>query len=109
MNVACGNFLWLLSDTARYMMKAAQTLRVMYPSSLHVTCTAHFLHNCAVYLRSHYEASDNSIASIKAAMVNNKDRRAVIVCRPLHNQLLHVGQHVWRHHSIMRMTLTSSK
>ena len=45
MNVGRGNFLLLLSDAERYMIKAAQTLQDMYPRLLHVICTVRLLHN----------------------------------------------------------------
>ena len=37
------NFLWLLTDVARYMSLARKTLKELYPSLIHVTCIAHLL------------------------------------------------------------------
>ena len=59
MNVARGNFLLLLSNAAGYMIKAAQSLQVMYPRLLRVTCAAHMLRSCAEYRRAHNKATDN--------------------------------------------------
>ena len=53
MNIAREKFLLLLSDAARYMIKASETLKIMYPRLLHVTCIAHLLHNCAEHIRAY--------------------------------------------------------
>ena len=67
-------FLLLLSDAAKYMLKAGDTLKIMYQCLLHVTCTAHLLHNSAEHIRAHFKAANNLISSIKAATIKNKDR-----------------------------------
>ena len=67
-------FLLLLSDAAKYMLKAGNILKIMYQRLLHVSCTAHLLHNCAVHIRAHFKATDNLISSIKAATIKNKHR-----------------------------------
>ena len=36
----------LISDAARYMVKAGQMLKALYSQMLHVLCIAHLLHNC---------------------------------------------------------------
>ena len=77
MNIAREKFLLLLRDAARYMIKAAETLKIMYPRLLHVTCIVHLLYNCAEHTRAHIKAADNLISSIKAATIKNKDRRAL--------------------------------
>ena len=77
MNFAREKFLLLLSDAARYMIKATATSKIMYPRLLHVTCIAHLLHNCAEHIRARFKAADNLISSIKAATIKNKDRRAL--------------------------------
>ena len=68
-------FLLLLSDAAKYMLKAGDTLKIMYQRLLHVTCTAHLLRNCAEHIRAHFKATDNLFSSIKAATIKNKDHR----------------------------------
>lgn len=75
LNVHRNNFLLLLSDAARYMTLAGKTLKSMYPSLFHVTCMAHLLHNCALLVKSKYEAVDSLISSIKAATIKSGDRR----------------------------------
>ena len=71
-------FLLLLSDAAKYMLKAGDTLKIMYQRLLHVTCTANLLHNSAEHIRAHFKATDNLISSIKAATIKNKDRRFLL-------------------------------
>ena len=69
------NFSLFLSDSARYMSLAGKTLKELYPSLMHVTCSAHLLHNCAMHVRAHLKNIDEIIATIKAATINNKDRK----------------------------------
>ena len=73
-------FLLLLSDAAKYMLKAGDTLRIMYQRLLHVTCTAHLLHNCAEHIRAHFKATDYLISSIKAATIKKQRPRFFIYC-----------------------------
>ena len=81
--IARGDFPLLLSDAASSMLKAAKPLKVKYPLLLHVTCTAHLLHNCAENIRAHFKAIENLISSIKTAAVKNKDRRAIFTAHGL--------------------------
>ena len=69
-------FLLLLSDAAKYMLKASDTLKIMYQRLLQFTCTAHLLHNCAEHILAHFKTTENLISSIKAATIKNKDRRS---------------------------------
>ena len=69
------NFSLFLTDAARYMSLAGKTLKKLYPSLMHVTCVAHLLHNCAMRVRAHLKNIDEIIATIKAATINNKDRK----------------------------------
>ena len=69
------DFLLLLSDAARNTTLAGNVLKTMYPKMFHVTCVAHLLHNCAMVLKSKYCTADNLIATMKNAIVKNKDRR----------------------------------
>ena len=64
------NFSLFLTDAARYMSSAGQTLKELYPSWMHVTCVAHLLHNCAMSVRAHFKNIDEVVATIK-----NKDRK----------------------------------
>ena len=76
-------FLLLLSDAAKYILKAGDTLKIMYQRLLYVTCTAHLLHNCAKHMRAHFKATNNLISSIKAATIKNKDRRSLFTAAGL--------------------------
>ena len=73
-NILPHNLLLLISDAARYMIKAGNNLKVLYPNLFHITCLAHLVHNCAMKIRSHYKCVDDLIACIKMLTVKNKTR-----------------------------------
>ena len=91
MGVTREMLLLLLRDTAKYMLKAGDTLKIMYQCLFHVTCTAHLLHNCAEHIRAHFKATDNLISSIKATTIKNKDRRSLFLSAPPHPILTRWG------------------
>ena len=68
-------FYLLLPDTAKHMIAAGITLKSLYPKLFHVTCVAHLLHNCAMKIKSHFEAVDQLIAKVKAVTIKNKPDR----------------------------------
>ena len=68
-------FSLFLTDAARYRSLAGKTLKELYPSMMHVTCIVHLLHNCAMRVRAHFKNIDKIIATIKAAIIKNKDRK----------------------------------
>ena len=76
-------FLLLLSDAAKYMLKAGDTLKIMHQRLLHVTCTAHSLLNCAEHIPAYFKATNNLISSIKAATIKSKDRRSLFTAAGL--------------------------
>lgn len=43
--------LLFVSDTASYMVKAGETIKVLYSKIVHITCLAHALHRVAEQLR----------------------------------------------------------
>ena len=45
-----------------------------YPSLMHVNCVAYLLHNCVMRVHAHFKNIDEVIATIKAAIIINKDR-----------------------------------
>ena len=47
------------------MIKAGQTLKVLYPKMLHVTCCAHGLHRLAEEIRSKFPSVNNLISTVK--------------------------------------------
>ena len=69
-------FCLLLFDAAKYAIAAGVTQKSLYPKLFHVTCVAHFLHNCAIKIKSHCEDVDQLIAKIKAVTIKNKTRLA---------------------------------
>ena len=69
------NFSLFLTDVVRYMSVAGKTLKVLYPSLMHVNCVAHLLHNCVMRVRAYFKNIDEVIATIKAATIKNKDRK----------------------------------
>lgn len=77
LGVARQDFSLLVSDAARYMVCAAQTLKQLYPTLFHVTCVAHLLHNCAMKIRGFYKEVDFLIAQVKASTVKSKQRRSL--------------------------------
>lgn len=69
------NFCLLLSDAARYMVSAGESLKIFYPDLFHVTCIAHLFHNCCLKIRSNFSNVDKIIATVKSATVRNRERR----------------------------------
>ena len=69
------NFSLFLTDASRYMYSAGKTLKELYPSFMLVTSVAHLLQNCAMRVRAHLKNIDEVIATIKAAIIKNKDRK----------------------------------
>ena len=78
------NFSLFLTDAARYMSLAGKTLKELYPSLMHVTCVAHLLHNCAMRVRAHFKNIDEVIATIKAAIIKNKNCRKIFMMLVCH-------------------------
>lgn len=53
------------SDAAPYMILAMQSLKVLYPKMIHVTCAAHGLHRVAEYVRDQFKNVNKLIANVK--------------------------------------------
>ena len=75
MGIKRENFLHLMSDAAPYMLKTGENLKLIYPNLRHTTCLAHLLHNVSEQVRATFEDINFLIASVKAAVVNNRSRR----------------------------------
>ena len=73
------NFSLFLTDAARYMSLAGKTLKKLYPSLMHVNCTAHLLHNCTMCVHSHFKDIDEVIVTIKAAQSKSKIDRKIFM------------------------------
>lgn len=57
------------TDAVAYMLSAMNSLRVLFPKMLHVTCLAHGLHRLAEYIRHEYPEVNELISSVKAVFV----------------------------------------
>ena len=75
MDISRNNLLLLISDTARYITKAGETIKILYPNTFHISCLTHLLPNCALIIKSYYKDVDNLISSIKALTIKNKGRK----------------------------------
>ena len=71
-------FCLLPSDAVKNAIAAGITLKSLYAKLFHVMCVAHFLHNCAVKIQSHFEDMyvDQLIAKVKAVTIKNITRQA---------------------------------
>ena len=59
------NLLLLVTDGARYMIKAARSLQVFYPSMMHVTCICHGIHRVAEEVRGCFPDVDFLVSNTK--------------------------------------------
>ena len=73
------NFSLFLTDAARYISLAGKILKELYPSLMHVNCVVHLLRNCAMPVRAHFKNIDEVIATIKTAIIKNKDPRKIFM------------------------------
>lgn len=62
----------VVSDAGRYMVNGVINSDENIPDSLHVTCSAHLVHNCAVKIKAHFKYTDFLISSIEAITHKNK-------------------------------------
>lgn len=62
----------IITDAAKYMVKAFKVLSNQNYSFFHVTCLAHLIHNCAIRIKASYINVDNCIARIKLITIKNK-------------------------------------
>ena len=69
------NFSLFLIDTARFVSLAGKILKELNPSLMHVNCVAYLLHNCVMRVSALFKKIDETIATIKATRMKNKDRR----------------------------------
>ena len=57
--------LMILTDAAPYMKASANSLKVLYPRMIHLTCLAHGLHRIAETIRENYQKVDKLISNVK--------------------------------------------
>uniref|UniRef100_A0A2S2PHA5 DUF659 domain-containing protein n=1 Tax=Schizaphis graminum TaxID=13262 RepID=A0A2S2PHA5_SCHGA len=59
------NVLLFVTDVAPYMVKAADSLTVLFPNLIHLTCLAHGIHRVYETIRAEYTTVDKMIANVK--------------------------------------------
>ena len=69
--------LLMATDAARYMVKAAKSLQVLFPRMVHVTCAAHGLHRVSEFVRNLFPKVDRLVASMKLTFVKAHSRLAL--------------------------------
>ncbi len=77
------NFILLVSDAARYMVKAGEIIKKNNNNLFHITCIAHLLHNCALKIKDHFINVNCLISTIKTALIKCKDRQNMFYSIPL--------------------------
>lgn len=63
-----------VTDSAAYMMKAGESLKVFYPKMIHLTCMAHGVHRVAEELRNSLPDLNKLISSAKKVFVKAPSR-----------------------------------
>ena len=53
------------------MFLAGKTLKELYPTLLHVTCTAHLLHNYAMQVRVSFKNINDVVATIETGTIKS--------------------------------------
>ena len=69
--------LLLISDAAKYMIKAGKNLNLFYTRMTHITCISHLFHNAAIKIKEAFPKVDKIVATVKAATVKNKTRKGL--------------------------------
>ncbi|XP_018493904.1 uncharacterized protein LOC100901058 [Galendromus occidentalis] len=69
--------LLFVTDAARYMVKAAKSLKILFPRLIHLTCIAHGLHRVAEEARTLFPKVDRLIASMKMVLLKSPCRIAL--------------------------------
>lgn len=65
--------LLVLTDAAAYMLKAMESLQVLFPKMLHLTCLSHGLHRVAEFVRLEFPEVNQLISKTKAVFVKVKN------------------------------------
>lgn len=63
-----------VTDSAAYMLKAGEFLKVFYPNMLHITCLAHGMHRVAEEVRRFSPAVNALISSVKKVFLKAPSR-----------------------------------
>lgn len=59
------NILLVVTDAAPYMVCAMNSLKVLYPKMIHVTCLAHGIHRVADFIRGQFKDVNDLISNVK--------------------------------------------
>lgn len=59
----------VVTDAAAYMIAAMNSLKILFPKMLHLTCFAHGLHRLAEFVRHEFPDVNKMISNIKAVFV----------------------------------------
>lgn len=54
-----------VTDAAPYMVSAMNSLKVLYPNMIHLTCLAHGLHRIAEFIRENFNNVNILISNMK--------------------------------------------
>lgn len=68
------NVLLFVTDAAPYMVKAADSLTVLFPNLIHLTCLAHGIHRVCETIRAEYTTVDKMIAHVKKIFLKAPNR-----------------------------------
>lgn len=71
-------FRLLVTDQAKYMLKAGQNLKVLYPNLLHVTCVCHALHRVCEKVHSDYQHAKKFVEKFSKIMARCPRRQNVL-------------------------------
>ena len=64
-HIKYGNVLLLVTDAARYMVKAGNAIKNSYPNMIHLTCVVHGLNRVAEQIRINYPLVNKLISNVK--------------------------------------------
>lgn len=63
------------TDAAPYMVAAMDSLKVLYPKMIHVTCAAHGLHRVAEFIRTNFDDVNKLISNVKKTFTKAPRRK----------------------------------
>lgn len=75
LNVDKSKVLLVPTDAAPYMVAAMQSLKVLYPKMIHVTCAAHGLHKVAELVRVNFDVVNKLISNVKKTFTKSARRK----------------------------------
>lgn len=61
--------LLVTTDAASYMLSAMNSLKMIFPKMLHLTCFAHGLHRVADFVRKDFKLVNSLVSKVKQVFV----------------------------------------